>query len=162
MNYANKIFRIVVIALLAACNNSSTVNKETIMNNQDKIDILKENNAFAEAWDKGDAKTAASFFTEDGMRVGAFGDVQHGRAEIEAAYDKLLHQTMAGAKVKIEEQSVKMLSPDIALTQGRIEIITSDSTSMKGYVVQVMKKINGRWLVFEAHPKLFPPPREKK
>jgi hypothetical protein len=32
--------------------------------------------------------------------MGTFGDVQHGRAEIEKAYDMLLHQTMPGAKVK--------------------------------------------------------------
>jgi len=30
---------------------------------------------------------------------------------------------------------------------------------LRGYVVQVMKKVGGRWLVLEAHPKLFPPPR---
>ena len=157
-----KIFPILLLAVVSGCDNNSTT-KETVMNDKDRMEIQKENAAFGEAWDRGDAKAAASFFTENGVRVGAFGDVQHGRDEIEMAYDKLLHQTMPGAKVKMEEQSIRMLSPEMALTQGRIEIFPAGSNeSMKGYVVQVMKKVDGRWLVLEAHPKLFPPRPEKK
>src|SRR6266542_410931 len=29
------------------------------------------------------------------------------------------------------------------------------ASPLKGYVVQLMKKVDGRWLVLEAHPKLF-------
>lgn len=128
------------------------------MNSNEEETIFKETHAFAEAWSKGDAKEAASFFTEDGTRVGAFGDVQHGRAEIEAAYDRLLHQTMPGAKVKQERGNVRMLSPELAVWQGGIEIFPAGGgPSLKGHVVQVMQKAGGRWLVLEGHPKIFPP-----
>ncbi|MBI3360978.1 MAG: SgcJ/EcaC family oxidoreductase [Chloroflexi bacterium] len=121
--------------------------------------IIKETEAFAEVWSEGDAKAAASFYTEDGVRVGAFGDVQHGQAEIEAAYDRLLHHTMPGAKVKQERGSVRMPSPELAVWQGGIEIIPpGGGPSLKGHVVQVMKKVKGRWLILEGHPKIFPPP----
>ncbi|MBI4427835.1 MAG: SgcJ/EcaC family oxidoreductase [Ignavibacteriales bacterium] len=119
-------------------------------------EIVKETTAFADAWGKGDAKSAASFFTEDAVRVGAFGDVQHGRAEI-AAYDKLLHQTMPGAKLKQERGIVGMISAKLAVWQAGIEIASPAGPSLKGHVVQVMKKVEGRWLILEAHPKLFPP-----
>ena len=46
------------------------------MNSNDEQAIFSETEAFSEAWNKGDAKTAASFYTNDGERVGAFGDVQ--------------------------------------------------------------------------------------
>ena len=121
--------------------------------------IISETEAFAEAWSQGHAKAAASFYTEDGVRVGAFGDVQHGQAEIEAAYDRLLHHTMPGAKVKQERGGVRMLSPELAVWQGGIEIFPPDGgPSLKGHVVQVMKKVKGRWLILEGHPKIFPPP----
>ncbi len=87
------------------------------------------------------------------------GDVQHGRAEVEAAYDRLLHGRFAGAKVQQERGTVRMLSSDLALWQAGIEIVPPKGPPMKGHVVQLMKKIGGRWLVLEAHPKLFPPPR---
>jgi len=121
--------------------------------------IMYETTSFADAWSKGDAKAAASFYTEDGTRVGAFGDIQNGRSEIEAAYDSLLHQTMPGAVVKQERGSVRMLTPELAIWQGGMEIIPAGGgAALKGYVVQVMKKVDGHWLVLEAHPKLFPPP----
>src|SRR3990172_9962399 len=92
------------------------------MKTDDEQAIMKETASFAEAWSKGDAKAAASYYTEDGRRVGAFGDVQNGRSEIEAAYDKLLHQTMPGATVEQERGTVRLLSPELALWQGRIDI----------------------------------------
>ena len=113
---------------------------------------------FIKAWNSGDAKVAASFFTEDGVRVGAFGDVQHGRPEIEAAYDRLLHQTMPGAVVKQERGSIRMITHGLAVWQGGLEIIPPGTAApLKGYVVQVMRKVEGRWLIVEGHPKIFPP-----
>jgi len=120
--------------------------------------IFNETAAFASAWTNGDASAAASFFADDGTRVGAFGDVQHGRVEIEAAYDSLLHQTMPGAVVKQERGDVRMLSPDLVVWQAGIEIIPPGGPSLKGHVVQVMKKVAGRWLILEGHPKIFPSP----
>jgi len=124
----------------------------------DEQSILKETEAFADAWNRGDPKAAASFFTEDGVRVGAFGDKQRGRAEIEAAYDRLLHQTMPGARVNQERGEVRSLSPNLAIWQGGIEIVPPSGPPLKGHVVQVMKKVEGRWMILEAHPKIFPRP----
>ena len=133
--------------------------KEGIQMGPEEQAIIKETQAFAEAWTKGDAKMAAFFFTEDAVRVGAFGDLQHGRAEIEVAYDKLLHKTMPGAKLKQEQGVVRMLSPEFAVWQAAIEIIPpGNGAALKGHVVQVMKKVRDRWLILEAHPKIFPPP----
>ena len=120
--------------------------------------IYKEIEAFKEAWNKGDAKAAALFFTEDGARVGASGDIQRGHAELERAYDWLLHQTMPGAVVSLERGTIRMLTPEFALWQGGLEITSPDGKRvLRGYVVQVMRKVGGRWLVLEAHPKFYPP-----
>ncbi len=122
--------------------------------------ILAEIQKFTEVWNLGDAESAASFFTADGVRVGAFGDMQRGRAEIAAAFDRLLRQTLTGARAVQEPGTVRMLSDDLAVWQGGLEIIPrGEDPALKGYVVQVMKKVNGRWLILEAHPKFFPIPR---
>jgi len=52
------------------------------MTTSDEETILNETASFAKAWSQGDAKAAASYFAVDGTRVGAFGDIQHGRTEI--------------------------------------------------------------------------------
>jgi len=129
------------------------------MQPSDEQAIFSETKAFAQAWTNGDAKAASAFFAVDGVRVGAFGDVQHGQTEIEAAYDKLLHQTMPGAILKQDRGIVRILSADLAIWQAGIEVAPpGGGASLKGHVVQVMQKVEGRWLILEAHPKFFPPP----
>jgi uncharacterized protein (TIGR02246 family) len=131
--------------------------EEIKMQSEDEV-IIHETEEFAKAWSKGDAQAAASFFTEDAVRVGAFGDIQRNRAEIEAAYAKLLHETMPGARAETERGVVRMLSDELAVWHAGLEIFpAAGGTSLKGHVVQVMKKVKGRWLVLEAHPKIFPP-----
>ena len=131
------------------------------MTTNDEENIYKENENFLEAWNQGDVKAAASFFTEDGVRVGAMGVIEHGREEIATAYDNLLHKGMPGAKAKMEKGTIRMLTPELAVWQGGLEIQKPDSSPpMKGYVVQVMKKVNNKWMILEAHPKLYPPPKQ--
>ena len=155
-----RIIILISIILIWGCNNSKQTNIENKNSNKmipEEEQVIQATQDFLVAWNNGDAKTASLFYTEDGVRVGAFGDVQRGRHEIELAYDKLLHQTMPGATVKQERGSVRMLTSDLALWQGSIEIIPSNGdTPLKGYVIQVMKKVNNKWLVLEGHPKLFP------
>jgi uncharacterized protein (TIGR02246 family) len=131
--------------------------ESSVEQSRDGQAIIDETQAFAEAWSAGDARRAASFFTEDGVRVGAAGDIEHGRAEIEAAYDRLLHGSLPGASVRQERGTVRMLTPELAIWQGGMEILPRDGEPLRGYVIQVMQKVDGRWLILEAHPKLFPP-----
>jgi uncharacterized protein (TIGR02246 family) len=121
--------------------------------------IIAETQAFAEAMNAGDAAAAASFYTDDGVRVGAFGDTQQGRAAIEAAYARLLQETMAGARLDQERGTVRILTPGLAVWQGRLLIaLPGAEAPIRGHVVQVMKREGDRWLILEGHPKIFPPP----
>ena len=123
----------------------------------DEDAIIAEVEAFTTVWNNADAEAAASFFTEDGARVGAFGDVQHGRAELAAAYDQLFHGPMAGAAIRQERGTVRILAPGLAVWQGGIEVQPTSGPPLKGHVVQIMKQVGSRWLVLEGHPKFFPP-----
>lgn len=145
-------------ALLFSCDNQENKFNNMIQTKSSEEElIIRASEDFLTAWNNGDARAASEFFAEDGVRVDAFGAIQRGREEIEAAYDKLLHETMQGAKVKQERGTIRMLTPDLAIWQGGIEIILADSSTMKGYVVQIMQKQNGKWLNLEVHPKIFPP-----
>jgi hypothetical protein len=42
-----------------------------------------------------------------------------------------------------------------------MEIVPPQGPPIKGHVVQLMKKVAGKWMILEAHPKLFPPPPQK-
>jgi len=128
------------------------------MNDTEVAAIIAETQAFVAAMNAGDAALAASFYSEDGRRVGAFGDVQDGRGEIASAYHRLLHETMSGTQFIQERGTVRMLSPGLAVWQGGLELVVPGSDlPIRGHVVQVMKKVEDRWLILEGHPKFFPP-----
>jgi uncharacterized protein (TIGR02246 family) len=125
----------------------------------DEEAILRLHQQFADAWSRGDAAGATALFAEDAVRVGAFGDVQHGREEIRAAFERLLGGPFAGARVRIDRGAVRFLAADLALWRGTIEIAPGpDRPVLRGHVVDVMKKVGVTWLILETHPKLFPPP----
>ncbi|GBD29542.1 hypothetical protein HRbin32_00632 [bacterium HR32] len=118
--------------------------------------IFDEIVAFGQAWNRGDARAAASFFSEDAVRVDASGNVQQGRAEIEAAYYRLFHETMPGAVAKIDRGTIRTLSPVLAVWQAGLEIsMPGSGPPLRGHVVQVMEKVGGRWRIVESHPKFF-------
>jgi uncharacterized protein (TIGR02246 family) len=144
------------------CTVSAQPNQKNVsaMKSNEEEAIIRVTDEFLVAWNNGDSKAAAGFFTEDGTRVGAFGDVQHGRQEIEKAYDRLMHQAMPGAKANQERGDIRILSDDLAVWQGGLEITLPDGNLLKGYVVQVMKKEKGKWMILEAHPKIFPPAKK--
>lgn len=114
-------------------------------------------NYFHEAWNSGDAKKISLYFTEDGIRVGPDGFIQHGRNEIEEIYDKLL-KMMPGSTIKYEPGIVRMLCDDIATWQCRLEItLGGGKAAIHGYSFDLLKKVEGDWLILEAHPKTIGP-----
>jgi uncharacterized protein (TIGR02246 family) len=150
---------VLLLSLIISCNQHSNQKGGISMTTIDEENIYKENENFLEAWNRGDANAAASFFTEDGVRVGAMGDIEHGREEIASAFENLMHKAMPGAKAMTEKGTIRILTPELAIWQGALEIQKPDgSPPIKGYVVQVMKKVNNKWMILETHPKLFPQP----
>ncbi len=126
---------------------------------QDEITIRAVNTAFAKAWSNGAAAPLGELFTDDAIRVGAMGDVAHGRDEIVAAYAKLLGGAFKGAAVKMGPQTVRFVTPEVALQSGPFEILPGDGkTPLKGFGLDVLVKRGGAWKILETHPKLFPPP----
>jgi uncharacterized protein (TIGR02246 family) len=123
----------------------------------DEAEVLRLERDFIAAWNRGDAHSAAAAYAEDGIRVGAFGDVSHGREEIEAAYEKLLQGVMKGARADWQP-GVRLVSADIAVAQGSLVIHPAGGGSaIRGYAVDIWRKSGGRWHLLEGHPKLFPP-----
>jgi uncharacterized protein (TIGR02246 family) len=112
---------------------------------------------FMSRWSSGDAAGCAALFAEDGVRVGARGDVQHGRAEIEQAYLRLFGGPFKGAKASGGTAVIRPLGEPYALCEAPFTITTAAGTAIEGFSVEVLHKVRGRWWILESHPKLYPP-----
>ena len=119
--------------------------------------IANLENSFHDAWESRDAKEIASFFTDDGVRVGPDGTIQHGNAELEDAFDKML-KMMPDSTIKFESGTIRILSPEYATWQGGVEItLGGDKPPIIGYTLDLLKKVDEHWLIQEAHPKTVGP-----
>ncbi|HTM58525.1 MAG TPA: SgcJ/EcaC family oxidoreductase [Candidatus Udaeobacter sp.] len=120
----------------------------------DRIRQLEKD--FMSRWTAGDAAGCASLFADDGVRVGARGDVQHGRAEIEQAYTRLFGGVFKGASVTGGPAVVRPLGESYALCEAPFTITTAAGSPLQGFSIEVLRKVRGRWWILESHPKLYP------
>ena len=126
------------------------------MNASDIAGIEQVQRDFKAHWTAGDAAACAAAYTEDGVRVGSRGDVQHGRAEIQRAYAKLFSGPFQGASITNGPPSLRPLGHDYALCEAPFTITTARGTVIEGFSLDVMQKLRGRWWMLESHPRLYP------
>jgi uncharacterized protein (TIGR02246 family) len=77
--------------------------------------------AFLAAYDKGDAKAVAAFWTADAIYVDQDGREHKGRAAIEKVYEKAFADNK-GAKLAIHVTSLKQVTSDVVLQDGITEV----------------------------------------
>jgi uncharacterized protein (TIGR02246 family) len=109
--------------------------------------IQKQGEAFVEAFHKGDAKAVAAFWTPDGDYTDVTGRQLKGREAIEKAFKELFDQNK-GLKIRIDSESLRFVTPDVAIEEGTSDVYPSDGAppSRARYSIVHAKK-DGQWLL---------------
>jgi uncharacterized protein (TIGR02246 family) len=89
----------------------------------DIVAVRKSADAFTKAFNAGDAKAVASFWTPDGEYTSPDGETLRGRAAIEKAYTEFF-KTSPKAKVDVNIESIRMLGKYTALEEGTLTLHT--------------------------------------
>lgn len=113
---------------------------------------------FIDAFQKGNAKTLAGFWLPEGDYVQEDGTVLKGRAEIQAAFEKLFSQHK-GLKLGIESASVNVVSPDVMVDDGNTAVIPADggAPTIARYTNVLVKK-DGQWFLSSVRDAAYTPP----
>jgi uncharacterized protein (TIGR02246 family) len=109
--------------------------------------IAKNGEAFVEAFHKADAKALAAFFTAEGDFTDQTGRQIKGRAALEKSFKAMFSETK-GLKLHIESESLRFVTPDVAIEDGMTEVIPADGnppTQARYTIVHV--KQDGKWLL---------------
>lgn len=120
---------------------------------------LKKNaQAFVAAFDKGDAKAVAAFWTADGDYVDETGRHMKGREEIEKAFTEFFSENK-GLKVQIHIESLRFVTPDVAVEDGVTSVSEPDGgpPSRARYTVVHVKK-DGEWRLSSVRDAPYAPP----
>jgi uncharacterized protein (TIGR02246 family) len=114
---------------------------------EDLAGIQKAAEAFVEAFHKGDAKAAAAFWTTDGELTDISGRKLKGRDAIEQGFRQLFSENK-NLKVHIEGQSLRFVTPDVAIEEGLSEVFGPDGgPPSRAHYTNVLVKKDGKWLL---------------
>jgi uncharacterized protein (TIGR02246 family) len=126
---------------------------------KEKEQSAKERRAqFIAAFNKGDAKAVAAFWTEDATYIDQVGREHKGRPAIEKLYAKVF-AARKGARLAIHVTSSKMLSSDVLLNDGLTEVTPDDGgpgTTARFSAVLVKK--DGEWYLQSVRDSVAVPP----
>lgn len=125
---------------------------------QDEAAIKKNAEAFVAAFDKGDAKAVAAFWTEDGDYVDETGRHMKGREEIEKAFAAFFAENK-GLKVQVHTESLRFVTPDVAIEDGVTSVSEPDGgpPSRDRYTLVHVKR-DGQWRLSSVRDTPYAPP----
>lgn len=111
--------------------------------------------AFARAFNAGDASAIAAQFHENAEAIDEMGDILEGRAQIEARFAETFKE-FPKAKIAVELTSLRQLSPDVAVEDGfsTTTLNPEEPGSRSPYTVVHVKR-DGQWKI--ASVRDFPP-----
>jgi uncharacterized protein (TIGR02246 family) len=120
--------------------------------------MKKNAEAFTAAFDKGDAKAVAAFWTPDGDYVDETGRHMKGREEIEKAFTEFFGENK-GLKVQIHTESLRFVTPEVAIEDGVTAVTEADGgpPSRARYTVVHVKK-DGKWILSSVRDSPYAPP----
>jgi uncharacterized protein (TIGR02246 family) len=144
-----------VVLLAFACPLSAAEPKAP---SKDEAALIKNAEGFVEAFHKGDAKALAAFWTTDGDYVDQTGHTLKGREAIEKAFKEFFAENK-GVKVRIESESLRFLTPEVAIEDGMTSVIHADGSppSRARYTIIHVKK-DDKWLLSSVRDAPFAAP----
>lgn len=119
--------------------------QESKANAAEEAALLKNAEAFVEAFHKGDAKALAALFTVEGDYTDQVGKRLKGRDGIEAGFAKVFADHK-GMKLRLNVGPIRFLAPGVAIEDGTAELLHPDGTppSRVRYTNVHVKK-DGKW-----------------
>jgi uncharacterized protein (TIGR02246 family) len=157
MKRTSLIRSVLSLALACALGSGSSPARAAASDPQEEA-ITKTAEAFVEAFQKGDAEAVATFWTQDGDYVDLTGRVLNGRPAIENAFKDFFMENK-GLKLRIDVNSVRFVTPDVAIEDGTTSVIPPDGTppSQARYTNVHVKK-DGQWLLQSVREAPYAPP----
>jgi uncharacterized protein (TIGR02246 family) len=118
--------------------------------NKDEEAIRKAARDFSAAFAKGDAKAIAALWAENGEFEDDVGQVLRGRDAIEKSYTEMFKE-QPGGKLKVTIQSIRFLTPDVAVEEGILRSTSSgrELPSTTRYSAIDVRE-NGQWKVAQC------------
>lgn len=145
----------VTLIALGACLSAAPLTAQEP--NAEEAAIRAEGQAYAKAFEAGDAKALAAAWTSDAEYVDDLGRAFLGREVIEKHFAEGFKE-QSGAKLEITVGSIRMLSPDVALETGstRVKPLSGRPGPLIKYSAVQVKR-DGKWQISNVTESRYAP-----
>jgi uncharacterized protein (TIGR02246 family) len=113
---------------------------------KDEAAIREASRALAQAFEKGDARAVAEFWTEEGEYMDEGGEPVHGRAALEKAYAGFFAKRPE-LKAESTTRSVRFLGADTAIEEGTFTVSAKDGPADSSRYSSLYVREGGRWRI---------------
>jgi uncharacterized protein (TIGR02246 family) len=123
--------------------------------------VLKFQAAYADTFDRRDAKGMSALLTENATLQNEWGDVVQGRTNIEAALVRLMANLPAGEKLKDTSLASHAVAPDVIVSQGTSQRSSPNIAPVQMFFTRVLVREGGQWRMAAtqiARPSAMPKP----
>lgn len=127
-------------------------------NPADEAAMLKNAEGYVEAFEKGDAKALAAYWTAEGDFTDLAGHKLVGREAIEKTFTELFAENK-GLKLRIDVTGLRFATAEVAIEDGTTSVIHPDGLppSRARYTIVHVKK-DGKWLMESVRQAPYTPP----
>jgi uncharacterized protein (TIGR02246 family) len=113
----------------------------------DKAAIEKAIESYTAAFNAGDAKALAEHWGPEAVYVNPLSGVEvEGREAIAKEFETILG-AMEGTKLAVDVQSIRFVSPGVAVENGVAKLVSADSEPQESSYTAIHVKRDGRWLL---------------
>jgi len=150
----------IVTASVAAENSSPGAQKTqqaTVQSSPEYQEAEDQFRNYQEAYDRGDAKTLASFYAEDVDYIDQDGVEVKGRGEMEKLFIQNF-QANPGAKIAITIEEVKPLAPDVQVNRGVATVTATSGLTESTRYAAVLARKNDGWQICQLTETAAPAP----
>ncbi len=145
-----------VVAFIVAALTGAAVAQTPEEVSPEKAAVLALDRAYEAAFAKRDDAAMAAFFTEDAEQTTEDGTLLTGRAEIEKAITAGL-KSNPGATLAIAMDSVRLLTPEVAVEKGASTVTTKDGETRESLFTAIYVKKEGGWKISQLTETALPP-----
>lgn len=130
--------------LLAAEKSQPSLKVKGAAGEADRAAIRAAIDAYVAAYNRGDAKAVADFWSESGEWISPSGERFQGRQAI-AKEMKSLFADEKGARIEVLNPTIRLVSPDVAIEEGTVRVLHPTQAPSESTYLAVDVKENGKW-----------------
>ena len=140
------VFTAILVAVLLT---ASPIRAQQARNDPAELEAIQETtNSIVVAFNEGDAKAIAAYWTRSADFVGPLGEVDKGRGEIERSHAEFFTDN-PGIKLKLKTTSRRFLRRNLVIEDGTYGLsnVSEKGVPPKGRFTDIWVKQRGRWRI---------------